>query len=202
MTWAVSPVPRLHSRGTGLYPSGIKHIPPHLHRRGYLWYGVKQRLLVTALVVGVVGAMLLLAPVGGQAGDATTNDGRDDGWIEQLTGFVVAQQEIAQAKGEGGPFDPYLDRLLVRRILVGMDDQKSTYIAMNHFMDMLEARQGGISARAAEAIWDYSYQLTRPALHDVKRHKRWWDKTVDWDSLFCWNEGTRWGGRVVESRHE
>lgn len=25
---------------SGLYPSGIKHIPPRLHRRGFLWYGV------------------------------------------------------------------------------------------------------------------------------------------------------------------
>ncbi len=184
MTWAVSPVPRLHSRGTGLYPSGIKHIPPHLHRRGFLWYGVKQRLLVTALV----GAMLLLAPVGGQAAYANDNDGREDGWIDLLTGFVVTQQEIAQANGEGGTFDPYFDQLLLMQIVVGMDDQKSIYIAMNHYMDMLEARQGGISARAAEAIWDYSYQVTRPALHNTKRHKMWWDKTVDWDSFFWLEE--------------
>ncbi len=59
---------------------------------------------------------------------------------------------------------------------------------MNHFMDMLEARQGGISARAAEAIWDYCYQVARPALHSVKRHKMWWDKTVDWESFFWLEE--------------
>ncbi len=147
-------------------------------------WAVKQRRLATALVGGAVGAMLLLAPGGGKAVEADARDGRDDGWIDQLTGFVVAQQGIAQAKGEGGTFEPYLDQLTLMRIVVGMGDQKTTYTAMNHFMDMLEARQGGISARAAEAIWDYSYQLTRPALHDVKRHKRWWDKTVDWDSFF------------------
>ncbi len=147
-------------------------------------WAVKQRLPVAALV----GAMLLLAPVEAKAAYATANDGRDDGWIDQLTGFVVVQQGIAQAKGEGGTFDPYLDQLLVMRILVGMGDQKSTYTAMNHFMDMVEARQGGISARAAEAIWDYCYQVTRPALHDVKRHKMWWDKTVDWESFFWLGE--------------
>ncbi len=136
-------------------------------------WAVKQRLLVTALLGGVVGAMLLLAPVGVQAVYADANDRWEDGWIDQLTGFVVAQQGIAQANAEGGI-----------RIPAGMRDQKSVYIAMNHFMDMLEARRGGISVRAAEAIWDYCYQVTRPALHDVKRHKRWWDKRVDWDSFF------------------
>ncbi len=147
-------------------------------------WAVKQRLLVTALLGGVVGAMLFLAPVGAQAVYANANDRWEDGWIDQLTGFVVAQQGNAQANGEGGTFDPYFDQLLLMQILVGMGDHKSTYIAMNHFMDMLEARQGGISVRAAEAIWDYCYQVTPPALHDVKRHKMRWDKTVDWESFF------------------
>ncbi len=143
-------------------------------------WAVKQRLLVTALVGGAVGAMLLLAPVGAKAADANAKDG----WMDQLTRFVVVQQGIAQAMGDGGTFDPYFDQLDLTRILVGMGDPKSTYIAMNHFMDMLEAQQGGISARAAEAIWDYCYQVTPPVLHDVKRHKMRWDKTVDWESFF------------------
>ncbi len=72
-------------------------------------WAVKQRLLVTVLVGGVVGAMLLLGPAGGKP--ARAKDGGNDGWIDQLTGFVVAQQGIAQAKGETGTFEPYLDQL-------------------------------------------------------------------------------------------
>ncbi|WHZ21749.1 MAG: hypothetical protein OJF47_000861 [Nitrospira sp.] len=45
-------------------------------------------------------------------------------------------------------------------------------------MDMLEAKEGGISAKTAGAIWDYWYQVTPSASHDVKRHKQRWDKTV------------------------
>ena len=147
---------------------------------------VKQRLPVTALVGGVVGAMLLLGPAGGKPAQA--KDGVDHGWIDQLTGFVVVHQEIAQAKEEGGVFDPHFDQLLLIRILAGMGNQKSTYTGMNHFMAMLEARQGGISLERAEAIWDYCYQVTPVKFHDAKRHKMWWDKTVDWESFFWLEE--------------
>lgn len=63
-------------------------------------------------------------------------------------------------------------------------NRERTYAAMNRFMDMLESREGGISAKAADAIWDYCYQVAPPALHDVKRHKQWWDKTVNWEKFF------------------
>lgn len=55
---------------------------------------------------------------------------------------------------------------------------------MNRFMDMLEAREEGISAKAADASWDFCYEVTPLALHDVKRHKEWWDKTVNWEKFF------------------
>jgi hypothetical protein len=29
--------------------------------------------------------------------------------------------------------------------------------------------------------------VTPPAFHDIKRHKEWWDKTVDGDKFF-WEE--------------
>ena len=58
---------------------------------------------------------------------------------------------------------------------------------MNRPLDMLEAREGAMSANAADAIWDFCYEVTPPALPDVKRHKQWWDKTVDWEKFF-WEE--------------
>ncbi len=145
---------------------------------------VIQRSLVAALLmIGVLGTLLVLPPFSAKAGHASSSEE----WINQLTGFVVVQRGIAQANGEGGSFDPYADQLTSVRRSFEQGDRKGTYVAMNRLMDMLEARAGGISNRAADAIWDYCYQVTPPALHDVKRHKQWWDKTVDWQKFF-WEE--------------
>lgn len=110
-----------------------------------------------------------------------------EGWVDQLTGFVVVQQGLAKTRGEPGSFDPYVGQIALVRSLYDRGDWKGSYMAMNRLMDMLEARENGISANAADAIWDYCYEVTPPALHDVKRHKQWWDKTVDWEKFF-WEE--------------
>lgn len=138
----------------------------------------KQRVWLVALVVALV-----LTPVSGEPGSVPPRNG----WLEQLTGFVVVQEGAALVNGESAMFDLYLDQLTLVRRSHENGDQERTYAAMNRFMDMLESREGGISANAAAAIWDYCYQVTPPALHDLKRHKQWWDKTVDWDKFF-WEE--------------
>ncbi|MDF0643967.1 MAG: hypothetical protein P0111_08040 [Nitrospira sp.] len=110
-----------------------------------------------------------------------------DGWEQQLTGFVIVQEGLASAKGEAGSFDPYVGQILLVRSLYDRGDWRGTYAAMNRFMDLLEVREGGIPAKAADATWEFCYEVTPPALHDVKRHKQWWDKTVDWEKFF-WEE--------------
>ena len=110
-----------------------------------------------------------------------------EGWLDQLTGFILVRQGTAQAKAEAGSFDPYIGQVVLVRSLYNRNDWNGSYLAMNRLMDMLESREGGISVEAADAIWDYCYEVTPPALHDVKRHKQWWDKTVDWDKFF-WEE--------------
>lgn len=110
-----------------------------------------------------------------------------EGWEQQLTGFVLVQRGLAAAQGESGSFDPYVGQIALVRSLYDRGDWKGTYLAMNRFMDMLEAREGAITAKAADVIWDFCYEVTPPALHDVKRHKQWWDKAVDWDKFF-WEE--------------
>jgi hypothetical protein len=110
-----------------------------------------------------------------------------EGWVDQLTGFVVTQEEIARASSEPGSFDPYVGQVTLVRGLYDRGDWKGAYMAMNRLMDMLESREGGISAGAADAIWNYCYEVTPPALHDVKRHRQWWDKTVNWEQFF-WEE--------------
>ena len=138
-----------------------------------------QRMWLAGLVVAI-----LLAPVNSASGSGSPRDG----WIEELTGFVVAQQGAALVNEESTKFEIYLSQLDTVRRAYENGDQERTYAAMNRFMDMLESRDGGISAKAADAIWDHCYQVTPPALHDVKRHKQWWDKTVDWDEFF-WGDG-------------
>lgn len=143
---------------------------------------VTQRWWMAALMGGLAVVTLLLTPLEGGAAKATA-----EGWIDQLTGFVVVERGLAEIAGEGGTFDPYWGQLHLVRNLYGRGDRQGTYVAMNRFMDMLEARENGISSAAANAIWDFCYQVTPPALHDVKRHKQWWEKTVDRDKFF-WEE--------------
>lgn len=133
--------------------------------------------------VAVIGCLLaVLIPVRAIAMDAGS-----EGWLDQLTGFVVVQEGIARASSEPGSFDPYVGQVTLVRGLYDRGDWKGAYMAMNRLMDMLESREGGISAGAADAIWNYCYEVTPPALHDVKRHQQWWDKTVNWEQFF-WEE--------------
>ncbi|WHZ16502.1 MAG: hypothetical protein OJF52_003352 [Nitrospira sp.] len=118
---------------------------------------------------------------------AIAMDAGSEGWLDQLTGFVVVQEGIARASSEPGSFDPYVGQVTLVRGLYDRGDWKGAYMAMNRLMDMLESREGGISAGAADAIWNYCYEVTPPGLHDVKRHQQWWDKTVNWEQFF-WEE--------------
>ena len=130
-------------------------------------------------LAGLVAAILLI-PVSSESESVPSREG----WLEQLTGFVVVQQGAALVKGESGMFEVYLDQLALVRRFHENGDRARTYEAMNRFMDMLESEEGGISASRAEAIWVYCYQVAPLNLHDDKRHKRWWDKTVDWEKFF------------------
>ncbi|WP_447976655.1 hypothetical protein [Candidatus Nitrospira bockiana] len=144
---------------------------------------MKPTLYQRIWLAGLLAAILLVS-VNGESGVLLQRDG----WLEELTGFVVVQQGTALTNGESTIFEVYLDQLNLVHRFYENGDQERTYAAMNRFMDMLEAREGGISAMAADMIWDYCYKVTPPALHDVKRHKQWWDKTVDWDEFF-WGDG-------------
>jgi hypothetical protein len=135
----------------------------------------------------VVAFLFLLATMIRVASESRAVPPHFDGWLEQLTGFAMVHQGRAQSNGETAGFDLYLEQLGVVRRFYEAGDFEQTFAAMNRFMDMLEARTGGISSEAADAIWDYCYQVTPPSLHDVKRHRQWWDKTVDWERFF-WEE--------------
>ena len=92
--------------------------------------------------VAVIGCLLaVLIPVRAIAMDAGS-----EGWLDQLTGFVVVQEGIARASSEPGSFDPYVGQVTLVRGLYDRGDWNGAYMAMNRLMDMLESREGGISA--------------------------------------------------------
>ncbi len=92
-----------------------------------------------------------------------------DGWVDLLRAAVLHEQTREQP---AGAWAPYLEQLELVRHLIRSGNHPGVYLAMNRFMDMLEAREGGISDEAAEAIWDYCYQVTPANYHDVSRHQR------------------------------
>jgi hypothetical protein len=126
---------------------------------------VNHKFLKAALVAGLM--MILMSPTAGATGRLSD----PEGWIDKLTGFVLVTKGIEKE----GNFDPYLDQLTVVRSVFRTEWKRGelydTYAGMNHFMDMLEAREGGIRVAAAEAIWNWCYQFTPIALHDVERHR-------------------------------
>ncbi len=126
--------------------------------------------LVVVVAVGTaVGIALLLIPRTIHVPPET------DTWVDLLKLFVLKEKAIEQP---GSTFEPYLGQLALVQHLVRSGDRLGAYTAMNRFMDMLEAREGGISDEAAEAIWDYCYQVTPAHYHDVSRHQR-----ADWKRL-------------------
>lgn len=134
---------------------------------------------VTALVGGGMLLMILLVLA------LPVRLNYDDTWVDHLRAFVLHEKTLEQAAAvhpddkPAGTFEPYLGQLELVRNLFRSGNQHRTYVAMNRFMDMLEAREGGISNDVAEAIWDYCYRVTPARYHDVSRHLRADRKILD-----------------------
>ena len=58
---------------------------------------------------------------------------------------------------------------MVRAHLIN-GESEAVYRAMNRFMEMLQAREEGISDEAADRLFDYCYLVTPARYHDVSRH--------------------------------
>lgn len=87
-------------------------------------------------------------------------------WADDLA-MTIASYKNAYP---GVNFDPFIGQMEVARALYNRGDVEATRTAMNHLMDMLEAREGGIPAVAADEIYDHCYRVTPAAYHDVWRH--------------------------------
>jgi hypothetical protein len=98
------------------------------------------------------------------------NEGNE--WIDEITKMVEDHKDLAKFEGREAAYDPYLGELAVIRFAFNAGDTRTTYLTMNHFMDMLEADAtgSGIPKWSAKAIFDFCGRITPVKYHDVTRH--------------------------------
>lgn len=131
-----------------------------------------NRLLKHMRAVAGVVAMAcvgLFVPMAGVTGAATISHPY---WIDDIKGAIVFYKGDAYYKKEYpyAQWDLYLDQMQVVRAAFERGDADATYVAMNRFMDMLEAREGGIPVQPANELFNLCNFVTPPELHDVTRH--------------------------------
>lgn len=117
----------------------------------------------------MAGIVLFLASVICAApGGVGVASAAGDDWIDALVQAVLAEQ--AKDALLGSTFMPYLAQLTVVRANLLNGESEAVYGTMNRFMDMLQAREAGISQEAADRLFDYCYVVTPARYHDVSRH--------------------------------
>lgn len=77
---------------------------------------------------------------------------------------------VGRAGSEEGSLSQYVEQLAAVRAHLLNGESEAVYRTMNRFMEMLQAREAGISAEAADRLFDYCYLVTPPRYHDVSRH--------------------------------
>lgn len=113
--------------------------------------------------------VVLFVPMAGPTGAATVYHPH---WIDDIKGAIMFYSGDAYYKKEypHAQWDLYLDQMQVVRAAFERGDSGGTYVAMNRFMDMLEAREGGIPVQPANELFNLCNFVTPPELHDVTRH--------------------------------
>lgn len=115
------------------------------------------------------GVVLLLASVMATAPgglNAASAGGQD--WLDSLVQAVLAEQ--TKEDPVGSRVAPYLAQLAMVRTHLRNGEGEAVYQTMNRFMEMLQAREAGISQEAADRLFDYCYVVTPARYHDVSRH--------------------------------
>jgi hypothetical protein len=102
------------------------------------------------------------------AGGWSTAAASEQDWLDAMVRAVLVEQ--AKEGGSGHPFAPYLGQLTMVRAHLINGESEAVYRAMNRFMEMLQAREEGISDEAADRLFDYCYLVTPARYHDVSRH--------------------------------
>ncbi len=117
----------------------------------------------------LAGIVLFLASVICAApGGVSLASAAGDDWLDSLVQAVLTEQ--AMDAFQGSTFMPYLAQLTVVRANLLNGESEAVYGTMNRFMDMLQAREAGISQEAADRLFDYCYVVTPARYHDVSRH--------------------------------
>lgn len=92
----------------------------------------------------------------------------DQDWLDTMVQAVLAEQ--VKNGSEEGSLSQYVEQLAAVRAHLLNGESEAVYRTMNRFMEMLQAREAGISAEAADRLFDYCYLVTPPRYHDVSRH--------------------------------
>ena len=102
------------------------------------------------------------------AGGWSTADAIEQDWLDAMVEAVLVEQTKEGASGR--LFALYLGQLTMVRAHLISGESEAVYRAMNRFMEMLQTREQGISAEAADRLFDYCYLVTPAQYHDVSRH--------------------------------
>ena len=89
-------------------------------------------------------------------------------WIEaitQATTSIVPEESL----------QPYVGQLQIVRTALRYGDDRSVVTAMNRFMEMLDQRQHGLAAEAADRLLVSCVRIIPSRFHDVARHQRYRD---------------------------
>jgi hypothetical protein len=123
-----------------------------------------KRVICVSLVLIVIVVLSLGAP--SEAGTMYLH------WIDDITGAIAFYKEGLYFKQEypHAKWEFYLEQMRVVRTTYETGDTDATYVAMNRFMDMLEARDGNIPVQAANELFNLCNFVTPSAFHDVERH--------------------------------
>jgi hypothetical protein len=116
---------------------------------------------------GMAASFVLLATVTIMPGVVRLAGAGDD-WLDAMVQAVLIEQ--TKDGIEVGRFSPYVAQLAMVRAHLLNGESEAVYRAMNRFMEMLQARESGISAEAADRLFDYCYVVTPARYHDVSRH--------------------------------
>lgn len=118
---------------------------------------MKGKMLIGAAVLAALA--FVLVPTVARADSAT--------WIDDMTAAIGYYKG---SNSYGGNWEPYLGQMTVVEALFRGGDGHATHAAMNRLMDMLEAREGGIPAKAADELYNYCNFVVPVAFHDAHRH--------------------------------
>ncbi len=90
-------------------------------------------------------------------------------WIETITEETAS---ILPAES----LQPYVGQLQIVRTALRYGDDRSVVTAMNRFMEMLDQRQNGVTAEAADRLLASCVRIIPAKFHDVSRHQRYRDQ--------------------------